>query len=57
MEICGDGGRKIESLGCIDEWERMNESESLSTWRLVEIFKAKIKAKLDEIWGDEEDNH
>ena len=19
MEICGDGGRKIESLGCIDE--------------------------------------
>jgi len=35
----------------------MNESESLSTWRLVEIFKAKIKAKLDEIWGDEEDNH
>lgn len=25
-----------------------------STWRLIEIFEAKIKAKLDEIWGAED---
>ena len=26
-----------------------------STWRLIEIFEAKIKAKLDEIWGESDD--
>ena len=40
-----------------------NSAKSLRTWvgkesnrKLIEIFEAKIKTKLDEIWSDEENS-